>query len=82
MQLERPVERLRSALRTACGVLCVAACLLAVNGCDGDKQAEQPDPEHFLSDQQKALERSKAAAAAMEEAAAARARQTEDARSD
>ena len=67
-------------LRNANRKLLLAACVLAMAGCGGGSQSkEQGDGEHFLSDQQKALEQSEAAAKAMTEAAAERARQIEDA---
>lgn len=75
-------KHLPIALRRGCIALCALACLLAVGGCGGDKPARQPNAEHFLSDQQKALEQAKAAAAAAQEAAAERAQQTEDARTN
>jgi hypothetical protein len=54
-------------------VLGVAACG------DSSDAPDQGDAEHFLADQQEALERSKAVAEAMEDAAAERARQTDGA---
>ncbi len=70
-------------IRNGAKALFLVTCLLAVAGCGGDSQSKKKaDGEHFLSAQQKALERSKAAAKAMTEAATERARQTEDARND
>jgi outer membrane murein-binding lipoprotein Lpp len=73
-------------MRNVFKTLFFAACIVGLTGltgCGDEKAAEAPaDTEHFLSDQQKALEKSKAAAAAMEETAAERARQTEDARNN
>jgi len=61
----------------------LAFCLLALVGCGGtDSNDSASDGEHILSDQQRTLESSKAAAAAMAEAAEERARQAEEARSD
>ena len=58
--------------------------LLGVTACGGESsnksEPDGADTEHFLSDQQRALEQSKAAAAAMEKAALERAKRTEDAR--
>ncbi len=68
-------------IRNANRTLLVAACVLAMAGCGGGSQStEQADGEHFLSDQQRALEKSKEAAKAMTEAANERATQTEVAR--
>ncbi|MCZ6709269.1 MAG: hypothetical protein O7B25_02785 [Gammaproteobacteria bacterium] len=67
-------------IRNATGTLLLAACVLTIAGCGGGSQnTEKADGKHFLSDQQQALERSKAAAKAMTEAAAERAEQTEEA---
>lgn len=78
----------RNHLRSCYRGLLLVVCVLALPGCgegSSDPAAESNadgDREHFLSEQQEALERSKAVAEAMEAAAAERASQTEDARSN
>jgi hypothetical protein len=80
------LERLQS--RRITTTLILTTILLTVAACgsspdassqqDATRSANEPaDGEHFLSEQQQALERAKAAARAMEEAASQRAQQTE-----
>jgi hypothetical protein len=67
--------------RNGVNALILAACVLTITACGGGSQSkEKSDGEHFLSDQQQALEQSRATAKALTEAAAERAEQTEDAR--
>jgi hypothetical protein len=81
---KQAAKSIRSELVYHVGKLLLATTFLAVAGCGGNTSAEdtsqESDREHFLSDQQKALERSKAAAKAMEEAAQQRADDTQRAR--
>jgi len=81
-----PSGELVIAIRNSLTALLLATCALAMASCGDESsrssESETPSGEHFLSDQQKALEQSKAAAKAMEEGAAERARQTEDARNN
>jgi hypothetical protein len=69
---------------TGSRILLLVISLLGVTACGGEssntREPEGADTEHFLSDQQRALEQSKAVAAAMEKAALERASRTEDAR--
>ena len=69
----RPVHRASRAVLLAIGLLALAAC-------GGESSQQEPDGEHLLSDQQRALEKSKEMAEAMENAAKERAEQTEAAR--
>lgn len=77
-------EDLIIVIRNVSRTIAFAICLLTLAGCGGatDKTDSATDGDHFLSDQQKALESSKAAAEAMADAAKERARQAEEARAD
>ena len=73
------------ALHNGWRMILLATCLLIIGGCGASSSSQDKDSaesEHFLTEQQRALEKSKAAAKTMTDEATERAQQTEDARTD